>query len=134
MNLRNGNCQVFLPLSHTPLTWKVVSFIWKNFVTFKKQGWVENINKLAARSALRSWEVTIWKDIWNNIQIKIKKTNINKEELRKHLIKVENEYQEKLELGKEIYEIMREGVVSYQALTRDMKEEVDLYIENQADF
>ena len=57
------------------------------------------------------------------------KSKINKEELRKHLIKVENEYQEKLELGKEIYEMLGEGVVPYQALTRYMKEQVDLYIE-----
>ena len=63
-----------------------------------------------------------------------KKSKINKEELRKHLIKVENEYQEKLELGKEIYEMLGEGVVPYQALTRDMKEAVNLYIEKQADF
>ena len=57
---------------------------------------------------------------------------INKEELRKHLIKVENEYQEKLEVGKEIYNMLGEGV-PYQALARDMKEQVGLYIENQAD-
>ena len=54
--------------------------------------------------------------------------------MRKHLIKVGNEYQEKLELVKDIYEMLGEGVVSYQALTRDMKEAVNLYIENQADF
>ena len=70
----------------------------------------------------------------NPIKKSNEKNKINKEELRKHLIKVENEYQEKLELGKEIYEMLGEGVVSYQALTRDMKEAVDLYIENQADF
>merc|ERR1711954_129106 len=67
-------------------------------------------------------------------EIKDEKSEINKEELRKHLIKLENEYQEKLEVGKEIYKMLEEGVVSYQALTRDMKEEVDLCIENQADF
>ena len=64
---------------------------------------------------------------------KNEKSKINKEELRKHLIKVGNEYQKKLELGKEIYEMLNEGVVSYQPLTWDMKEAVDLYIENQAD-
>ena len=62
------------------------------------------------------------------------KSKINKEELRKHLIKIGNEYEEKLELGKEIYEMLGEGVVSYQALTQDMKEAVNLYIEKQADF
>ena len=56
------------------------------------------------------------------------------EEFRKALIKLENEYQEKIVQGKKIYKVLGEGVVSYQALTRDMKEEVDLYIENQADF
>ena len=62
------------------------------------------------------------------------KSKINKEELRKHLIKIGNEYEEKLELGKEIYEMLGEGVLPYQALARDMKEAVDLYIENQANF
>ena len=62
---------------------------------------------------------------------KDKENEIKDEELKKHLIKLENEYQEKLEVGKEIYKMLGEGVVSYQALTRDMKEEVDLYIENQ---
>ena len=63
-------------------------------------------------------------------------TQISEEEsekMIKHLIKLENEYQEKLVLGKEIYEVMGEGIVSYQALPRDLKETVDLYIENQAD-
>ena len=67
-------------------------------------------------------------------EIKDEKSEINKEELRKHLIKIEKEYQEKLELGKEIYKMLGEGVVSYEALPREMKEGVDLYIENQADF
>ena len=67
-------------------------------------------------------------------EIKDEKSEINKEELRKHLIKIEKEYQEKLELGKEIYKMLGEGVVSYEALPREMKEDVDLYMENQADF
>ena len=67
-------------------------------------------------------------------EINDEKSEINKEELRKHLIKLENEYQEKLEVGKEIYKMLGERVVSYQALTRDMKEEVDLYMENQENF
>merc|ERR1712115_726186 len=62
---------------------------------------------------------------------KDKENEMKDEELKKHLIKLENEYQEKLEVGKEIYKMLHEGVVSYQALTRDMKEGVDLYIENQ---
>ena len=67
-------------------------------------------------------------------EIKDEKSEINKKELRKHLIKIEKEYQEKLELGKEIYKMLGEGVVSYEALPREMKEDVDLYMENQADF
>ena len=59
-------------------------------------------------------------------EIKDEKSEINKEELRKHLIKIEKEYQEKLELGKEIYKMLEEGVVSYEALPREMKEDVDL--------
>ena len=65
---------------------------------------------------------------------KHEKSKTNKEELRKHLINVGNKYKEKLELGKEIYKMQGEGVVPYQALARDMKEAVYLYIENQADF
>ena len=53
------------------------------------------------------------------------KSKINEEELRKNLIKVRIEYQEKLELGKKIYEMLGEGVLPYQALTRYMKEQVD---------
>ena len=61
--------------------------------------------------------------------------NENKDnELKKYLIKLENEYQDKLVQGKKIYKMLREGVVSYQALPREMKEEVDLYMENQEDF
>ena len=61
--------------------------------------------------------------------------NENKdEELKKYLIKIENEYQEKLVQGKKIYKMLGEGVVSYQALPREMKEDVDHYMENQTDF
>ena len=55
----------------------------------------------------------------------------NDEELKKYLIKLGNEYQEKLVQGKKIYKMLGEGIAPYQALTRDMKEKVDLYIENQ---
>ena len=61
--------------------------------------------------------------------------NENKDkELKEHLIKIENKYQEKLVQGKKIYKMLGEGVVSYQALPREMKEDVDHYMENQADF
>ena len=66
--------------------------------------------------------------------IKDEKSEIKKEELRKHLINVGNEYQRKLVLGNDIYEMMGEGIAPYQVLPREMKEAVDLYIENQADF
>ena len=67
-------------------------------------------------------------------QIGKEDSEINKQKLRKHLIKLENKYQEKIFLGQKIYEMLGEGVVSYQALPREMKEGVDLYMENQADF
>ena len=42
--------------------------------------------------------------------------NENKDaEVKEHLIKNENEYQEKLVQGKKIYKMLGEGVVSYQA-------------------
>ena len=58
----------------------------------------------------------------------------NDEELKKYLIKIGNEYQEKLIQGKKIYKMLGEGIAPYQALPREMKEAVDLYMENQADF
>ena len=58
----------------------------------------------------------------------------NTEELRKQLIKLENEYQRKLTLGKDIYKMIGEGIASYQALPNDMKEALDTYIEHQEDF
>ena len=42
------------------------------FVTFKKQRWLET-NKLAARSALRLWEVAIYLHTWKFMQIFFKK-------------------------------------------------------------
>ena len=37
-------------------------------------------------------------------------------------------------LGNDIYKMMGEGIAPYQTLPREMKEAVDLYIENEADF
>ena len=54
--------------------------------------------------------------------------------LEKKMIELEERYQNKLAQGKKIYEIMGEGVTSYQVLPREMKDEVDLYMENQEDF
>ena len=65
---------------------------------------------------------------------KDEENDMKDEEFRKALTKLEYEYQEKIVQGKKIYKMLGEGVVSYQALTRDMKEEVDLYIENQENF
>ena len=45
-----------------------------------------------------------------------------------------NEYQKKLALGKEIYKMVGEGIVSFQALSNDMKEALDTYMEHQDDF
>ena len=62
------------------------------------------------------------------------KSEINDEELRKHLIKLENDYQEKIALGKGIYKMVGEGIVSFQALPNDMKDAVETYMEHQEDF
>ena len=59
---------------------------------------------------------------------------IKDEELKEYLIKIENEYKRKLALGKQIYEMVGEGVVSYQALPNEIKEAVDAYMVNQEDF
>ena len=55
-------------------------------------------------------------------------------ELRKHLIMMGKEYQKKLALGKEIYKMVGEGIVSFQALPNDMKDAVETYMEHQEDF
>ena len=60
--------------------------------------------------------------------------NIKDEKFKEYLIKIENEYQEKLVQGKKIYRLVGEGVVSYKALPSEMKEAVDAYMENQEDF
>ena len=61
--------------------------------------------------------------------------NENKdEELKKYLIKIENEYQEKLVQGKKIYKMLGEGIAPYQALPSEMKEAVDAFMENHENF
>ena len=62
------------------------------------------------------------------------KSEINVEELRKHLIMMGKEYQKKLALGKEIFKMVGEGIVSFQALPNDMKDAVETYMEHQEDF
>ena len=62
------------------------------------------------------------------------KSEINDEELRKHLIKMENDYQEKIALGKGIYKMVGEGIVSFQALSNDMKDAVETFTQHQEDF
>ena len=70
----------------------------------------------------------------DSMNIKKVKKEINNEELRKHLIKMENDYQEKIALGKEIYKMVGEGIVSFQALSNDMKDAVEIYTQHQDDF
>ena len=61
-------------------------------------------------------------------------SNIKDEKLKEYLIKIGNEYQEKLVQGKKIYQMVGEGIAPYQALPSEMKEAVDAYMENQEDF
>ena len=61
-------------------------------------------------------------------------SNIKDEKLKEYLIKIGNEYQEKLVQGKKIYQMVGEGIAPYQALPSEMKEAVDAYMENQDDF
>ena len=70
----------------------------------------------------------------DSMNIKKVKSEINDEELRKHLIKMENDYQEKIALGKGIYKMVGEGIVSFQALSNDMKDAVETYTQHQEDF
>ena len=47
---------------------------------------------------------------------------------------LENDYQRKLTLGKDIYKMIGEGIASYQALPNDIKEALNTYMEHQEDF
>ena len=47
---------------------------------------------------------------------------------------MENDYQEKIALGKGIYKMVGEGIVSFQALSNDMKDAVETYTQHQEDF
>ena len=69
----------------------------------------------------------------DSMNIKMEKSE-TKDELRKHLIKMENDYQEKIALGKDIYQMVGEGIVSFQALSNPMKVAVDTYTQHQEDF
>ena len=64
----------------------------------------------------------------------VEEYEINDEELRDHLIKLENEYQRNLALGEKIYKMVGEGIVSFQALSNDMKDAVETYTQHQEDF
>ena len=76
----------------------------------------------------------IYTSTHDSTHIKKVKSEINDEELRKHLIKMENDYQEKIALGKGIYKMVGEGIVSFQALSNDMKDAVETYTQHQEDF
>ena len=69
----------------------------------------------------------------DSMNIKMEKSE-TKDELRKHLIKMENDYQEKIALGKDIYKMVGEGIVSFQALSNPMKVAVETYTQHQEDF
>ena len=84
--------------------------------------------------------INIHKSLKNNTtpvvstQTSEEENEIKEKGFRKKMIEFEDEYQKKLVQGRKIYEMLGEGVVSYQALPREMKDEVDLYMQNQEDF
>ena len=47
------------------------------------------------------------------------------EDLKKYLIKCNNEYEEKITLGKTVYQVLWQGVCSEHALTEEMKNVLD---------
>ena len=61
---------------------------------------------------------------------KDKENEIKDEELKKYLIKIGNVYKRKLALVKQIYKIVGEGIAPYQALPSEMKDKVNLYVQN----
>ena len=69
----------------------------------------------------------------DSMNIKKEKSEIN-DELKKHLRRLENDYQEKIALGKEIYKMVGEGIVSFEALSNVMKDAVETYTQHQEDF
>ena len=50
------------------------------------------------------------------------------EALRKYLIKCNNEYEEKITLGKTVYQFLGQGVCSEHALPEEMKNALDIYM------
>ena len=69
----------------------------------------------------------------DSMNIKKEKSEIN-DELKKHLRRLENDYQDKIALGKEIYKMVGEGIVSFEALSNVMKDAVETYTQHKEDF
>jgi hypothetical protein len=63
------------------------------------------------------------------------RTTIDEEELRKSALKINKEYEEKIELGKALYKILNEGVVQEESFPPEWQKALDLYLKqgNQID-
>ena len=132
LNISRGSFQKFVSFSETFDLEECLAYLKiRRLDTFKKQRW-EQINKLAVRSVLRSWEEIIWKDIWKNMLIFLQKTLNNYAKILSQ-VKMKHQYtgknlKRKLELGRAIYEFIHENEIYQQSLRSEYKETLDLYM------
>ena len=56
------------------------------------------------------------------------------EAVRKYLIKCNNEYEEKIALGKRVYRILAQGVGSEESLPEELKDALDIYLKHAHEF
>ena len=96
-------------------------------------------------AALQSTE-QVWKDIVLELVDKVvdmqsARTTKRKfedsdsdEDLKKEMVKDNNEYKRKIKLGRKVYKILGRTDIEQGSLALDMKEALDTYMEHQEDF
>ena len=60
--------------------------------------------------------------------------NDSNEDLKKEMVKDNNEYKRKIKLGKEVYKILGETDIEQGSLTLDRKEALDIYMTHKSDY
>ena len=56
------------------------------------------------------------------------------EDLKKEMVKDNNEYKRKIKLGKKVYKILGRTDIEQESLTLDMKEALDIYMTHKDDY
>ena len=60
--------------------------------------------------------------------------NDSDEDLKKEMVKDNNEYKRKIKLGKKVYKILGRTDIEQESLTLDMKEALDIYMTHKDDY